>query len=232
MRVAIVEDEAVVARRLVAALQRILGERLEGPGVFATLDDARVHLREHPVDLLFLDLNVGGRSGFELLQQAAAARFQTIVVSAHDEQAITAFEYGVVDFVAKPYTDERLAKALARAHEREPALRDRLRYLAVRDGESVRMVPLENVTFVQAAGDYSELHLDDGVTHLHDKSLRSLAVLLPDTFIRVHRSYIVHTGRVEAFRGEAGGRYALVLRGGAEVPVSRARVAEVKARFA
>lgn len=232
MRIAIVEDEAIVARRLVRALERILGDRAGEVVELASLDEAREHLRRHAVDLLFLDLNLGGRSGFDLLQHALAAPCQTIVVSAHEEQAITAFEHGVVDFVAKPYTDERLAKAVARAREREASLRERLRYLAIREGETVRMLPIETVAWIAAAGDYSEIHCDDGRTHLHDKSLRSLEVLLPDQFLRVHRSHIVHVGKVERFRAEAGGRYALVLRGGAEVPVSRGRVAEVRRRFA
>lgn len=231
MRIAIVEDEAVVARRLVRALERIFGEGLEAT-VFATLDEARTELRRRPVDLLFLDLNVGGRSGFELLKHAVAAPFQTIIVSAHDEHAITAFEHGVVDFVAKPYTDERLAKAVARATERDTSLRARLRYLTVREGDAVRMIPIDTVTFVHAAGDYSELHCDAGDVHLHDKSLRSLEVLLPDAFLRVHRSYIVHTEKVEAFRAEAGGKYTLRLRGGTEVPVSRQRMVSVRERFA
>jgi DNA-binding LytR/AlgR family response regulator len=232
MRVAIVEDEAVVARHLVRALERILGDRLSGIETFATLDEAGEHLRRHAVDLLFLDLNVGGRSGFDLLQRALAAPCQTIVVSAHEERAITAFEYGVVDFVAKPYTDERLAIAVGRAKERDASLRERLRYLAVREGDNVRMLPIGEIERIGAAGDYSEVHCDDMSVHLHDKSLRSLQVLLPDAFLRVHRSHIVHVDKVERFRTEAGGRYALRLRSGTEVPVSRGRVATVRSRFA
>jgi DNA-binding LytR/AlgR family response regulator len=119
-----------------------------------------------------------------------------------------------------------------RAREREASLRDRLRYLAIRDGNDIRMLPLGEVVFIRGAGDYCEVHVDDGREHLHDKSLRSLGVLLPDTFQRVHRSYIVHMDKVDAFRAEAGGRYALRLADGTEVPVSRSKLAEVKRRFA
>ncbi|HEX8155431.1 MAG TPA: response regulator, partial [Thermoanaerobaculia bacterium] len=98
MAIAIVEDEAIVARRLERMVRDIVGSPSPialAPSLPAALD----LIRTKPIDLLFLDLNLSGRDGFRLLEEAAAARCRTIVVSAHQEQALRAFEYGVVDVV-------------------------------------------------------------------------------------------------------------------------------------
>jgi two-component system response regulator LytT len=114
MDVVIVEDEEIVARRLQRLVTTILGARLRSVRVLATLSDGLAHVGEHPIDLLFLDLDLGGRDGFRMLTEAVAGSFHTIVVSARTEEAIRAFEIGVTDFVAKPYTEERLRKAIDR----------------------------------------------------------------------------------------------------------------------
>ena len=90
MRIAIVEDEAMVARRL----ERMIGAILSNCSirVAPTLHEALDLIRATPIDVLFLDLNLNGRDGFRLLEEAAAAPFQTIVVSAHHDQALRAFD--------------------------------------------------------------------------------------------------------------------------------------------
>lgn len=229
-RVGVVEDEAVVARRLVRTLTRILGAEVEivvAPG----LEEARHGLAERPVDLLFLDLELRGRDGFRLLEEALAEPYQTIVVSAHGERAVRAFELGVTDFVAKPYTEERLRLAIERAAGRDEVRPRRMRFLAVRKGREVRPVPVAEVTWISGAGDYAELHLADGSTHLSAKTLEVLERLLPERFFRVHRSHIVDLERVEALSSLPGSRYRLRLAGGRELPVGRSRVAALRERW-
>ena len=75
-------------------------------------------IKEQSIDLLFLDLNLNREDGYELLEEVAAESFHTIIVSAYKDRAIRAFEYGVLDFVAKPYTEERLSLAIQRIHPR------------------------------------------------------------------------------------------------------------------
>ena len=179
-------------------------------------------------DLLFLDLNLNGRDGFRVLNMAVAAPFQTIIVSAQHDQALRAFEYGVTDFVAKPYDENRLRQAIQRATSREGALRARLRYLAVKKGAEIIPITLRDVLFAKGADDYTEIHCADGSQHLHNKTLNALQHLLPDHFQRVHRSYIVNTKMVESYRSEPGSRYILRLVGGQEIPVSRTRFRELK----
>jgi DNA-binding LytR/AlgR family response regulator len=229
MRIAIVEDEAVVARRLVRMVGQIVpaAELEVAPTLAAAL--ALVHARRP--DLLLLDLDLGGRDGFALLAEALAAPVPTIVVSAHHDQALRAFEYGVVDFVVKPWTAERLGKALARAAGRAGGGGAAGRSLVVRCGRELRSVPISSVVFARGADDYSELHLVDGSVHLHERGLTGLAALLPPTFARVHRSFLVDLARARGLRSAPGGRLALVLTDGREVPVGRRHRPALRARL-
>lgn len=230
MNVLIIEDEEVVARRLARLTRAILGSRLARLATAATLDDARDQLRTAGHDLVFLDLDLNGRDGFQILREAAAGAFQTIIVSAHADQAIHAFEHGVTDFVAKPYSEDRLRQALARVDQREPALREQLRVLAVRGHGEVHLLAIDTLVRVSAADDYSELHCADGATWLHDKTLAALAALLPARFERVHRSHIVDVRRITRWQAAEGSRYHLVLDRGDEVPASRTWMQDFKRR--
>ena len=89
-------------------------------------------------------------------------------------------------------------------------------------------VAIEQVLYVQGAGDYAELHCAGAQTHLHDKSLNTLEHLLCSRFIRSHRSYLVNLGAIAGLRCEPGSRYWLKLSSGQEIPVSRSRVGQLR----
>ncbi|HYC62366.1 MAG TPA: LytTR family DNA-binding domain-containing protein [Thermoanaerobaculia bacterium] len=226
MRIAIVEDEAIVARRLERMVAAIVSDCTIR--VAPTLAAALELIRATPIDLLFLDLNLGGRDGFTLLEEAAASPFQTVVVSAHSDQALRAFEYGVTDFVAKPWSEERLRTAIERATSREP--RNRACTLVVRKGRELRTIATNDVLYARGADDYAELHLGDGTTHLHEKTLAALEALLPSAFARVHRSYIVNFERTRGLRMTP--RLALVMEDESLVPIGRVYREVVRERFA
>jgi two-component system response regulator LytT len=225
VRIAIVEDEAIVARRLERMIATLVADCTIR--VAPTLSAALELIRATPIDVLFLDLNLGGRDGFRLLEEAAAAPFQTVVVSAHHDQALRAFEYGVTDFVAKPWSEERLRTAIERVTSREP--RSRAGTLVVRKGRELRTIPANDVAFARGADDYAELHLADGTVHLHEKTLSALETLLPAAFVRVHRSYIVNLQRARALRTVP--RLALVMDDDSLVPVGRIYRELVRGRF-
>jgi DNA-binding LytR/AlgR family response regulator len=166
-----------------------------------------------------------------MLTEAVAGSFHTIVVSARTDEAIRAFELGVTDFVPKPYTQERLRQAIDRVTRRDSTLRNRLRFLAVRRPGEIRVIPIDSVLEIRGAGDYSELVCADGSTHLHDKTLKTLELVLPARFVRVHRSHIVDLGALERIESEPGSRYFAVLRNGSRVPVSRGRVDALRSRL-
>jgi two-component system, LytTR family, response regulator LytT len=226
MKIAIVEDEAVVARRLARMVQEIAEDaQIE---VRPDFDSALELLRSKSLDVLLLDLDLGGRDGFRLLEAAAAGPFRTIVVSAHKEEALRAFDYGVADFVAKPFTRERLRLALSRVREQAPPPPGETRYLVVRKGRDTLNLPVARLVYARGADDYSALHLEDASVHLHEKSLSELAAILPPRFRRIHRSYLVDMDRVASLRSGPGGRLDVVLQNGVALPAGRRHRAAIR----
>jgi len=231
MRVLIVEDEPLLARRLERFCREILGERLESIRVATLFSEASARLDESPIDLLLLDLNLHGRDGMELLASSVAGSFHTIIVSANTEQALRAFEYGVIDFVPKPFSQERLAQALQRVTEREGRAACAAKFLAVRKHGKVELVAIDRVLYVEGAGAYAELVLDDGRRELHDKTLEKLHALLPPVFERIHKSYVVRMNAVKTLHAQEGSHYEVELRNGLRLPVGRTRYKELRERF-
>ncbi|HUR59962.1 MAG TPA: LytTR family DNA-binding domain-containing protein, partial [Opitutaceae bacterium] len=202
MRVLIVEDEPLLAQRLQRFCEEILGDRLESVRVANLFSEASARIDESPIDLLLLDLNLHGRDGMELLASSVAGSFHTIIVSANTEQALRAFEHGVIDFVPKPFSRERLAQALQRVTDRNGRAASAAKFLAVRKHGRVELVPIDRILYVEGAGAYAELVLDDGTRELHDKTLEKLHALLPPLFERIHKSYIVRWTAVKALHAQ------------------------------
>lgn len=243
MRVLIVEDLPPVAKSLERAVRGFFDTRPPRPGEgrrgarlraidrVADLAAAKAFLERSEIDLLLLDLDLGGEDGFEILRWAVAGSFHTLVVSANTHRALEAFEHGVLDFVPKPAEPARLARALERAVGDLSDPGARTAQLWVRRRGGIVRVPVAAVRFVSGAGKYAELHLEDGRRLLHEKSLARLTAVLPATFLRVHRSFLVDLGRVAELRIQGGGRYSLRLDDGTEIPVGRSRYGELRGRL-
>ncbi len=231
MRILIVEDELLIRQRLLRMAGEIAGLRARFDAV-GTLEDADEKLRSTAYDGLLLDLNLEGEDGFLLLRRAVAGAYHTVVVSAHHDRAIEAFALGVLDFVPKPFARERLGLALERLLGVVQFRPGNARWLAVWRAQSTALVAVDDLQFARAAGDSSELVLQNGRTELHDKSLQRLGELLPPQFFRCHRSYLVNLQAVREFKAFAGSRYLLILQDGTELPVGRSQVARLRALLA
>jgi two-component system, LytTR family, response regulator LytT len=231
VKVLIVEDEPLLAQRLERFCREILGASLESIRVAALFSEASARLDETPIDLLLLDLNLHGRDGMELLTRSVAGSFHTIIVSANTDQALRAFEYGVLDFVPKPFSRERLAAAIQRATDRQGRAATAAKFLAIRKHGRVELVPIDRVIYVEGAGAYAELILDDGKRELHDKTLEKLHALLPPVFERIHKSYVVRWNEVKALHAQEGSHYEAELRNGIRLPVGRTRYKELREKF-
>lgn len=228
MNVLIVEDEAVVARRLRRMVAACLAIDEQHMTVKPSLQEARAWLSARRADVLFLDLNLAGQDGFDLLAEAVAGPQHTIVVSANTDRALEAFEYGVLDFIGKPFNQTRVCKALNRLQTKS-ARHEHLKFLTVRGHKGLERIPLTDIIAIHGAGDYAELELMGGRRLLHDKSLNRLTQVLPDTYRRIHRSHIVRLDQVRHFQCQTGSRYLIELQGGGTLPVSRQRAAELRA---
>ncbi len=231
MKVLIIEDEARIAKRLTRMTKAYFEQQLTLT-VCDTLNKGLAFIEQNPIDVLLLDLNLNGENGFEVLEAMVARPFHTIIVSAYTDKAITAFSYGALDFVPKPFDEARLFQAFGRLNTRSIKMDSPLKYLAVRKAGTIKMIDATSVNYIKGAGIYSELHLHDGSRELHDKSLDALEQLLPqDEFIRIHRSYIVSLKQAEKLVIEAGGKYAVLLKNTALLPVGRSRYKDLRSKM-
>ncbi len=238
MHLLLTEDEASVARRLERLLRKILGEQITSLHLAPSVTAARHYLRHQPVDLLFLDLNLNGEDGFTVLQHLLAEACDVIVVSAYGERALEAFEHGVLDFVPKPFSEERLRRAVDRFLGGQAGENRPLRKLAVKRRGRITLVDVKDIVMIQGADIYSTLHLRPRqkntkqiTTELSEKTLESLERLLPPNFARVHKSYIVDMNACQEILVEGGGRYQLLLDDGRAVPLGRTRYQAIRDRF-
>ena len=231
MKILIIEDEFLIARRLERMCNEILGSVISGITCIGDLGDAKVYLETNRVDLVMLDLNLNGEDGLKILQQFAAESFHTIIVSAQKEKAVDAFDYGVVDFVSKPFEKERLKLALDRAGSIIDMGTKQLKFLSVKFKGTLKIIAVEDVAFFRGSDIYSEIHLKSGEHYLHDKTLAQLSQLLSDSFLRIHKSYLVSQAQFESFLNKTGGRNFLRLKNGTELPIGRTRYPKIKGKL-
>jgi len=227
IRIVIVEDEPAAARLLKKMLERTPGLSIGSLAICSSVAEARDHLAREGADVVFLDLNVRGESGFDAVDDFMAAPFDTIIATANPEYAVRAFEVGAADYLLKPFSQERLEKALARVRgeDREESMGR----ILVKDHQGITAVPVGDLKLVRSAGDYTELHLIGGGRKLCAKSMDFLERSLPADFMRVHRSAIVRLSMVRRVKVVAGGKYLAEIEGENEpAPVGRTYYKELK----
>ena len=223
MNILIVEDEFPTAEYTQQLCREILGNQLGSITMVHDLAEALEHVGQHPVDLCLLDLNLHGESGYKLLQTAAAQSFHTVIISAYPDQALEAFQYGVLDFIVKPYGKQRLMEVLNGVKERTKKHDASTRYLSVRANEGYRLVKTEDIHYMKSDGPYVELHFKDGKMELLTKTMNRLEQILPTCFLRTHRSYFVNLNEIDSFYHSGGGTYALSLKDTTVLPLSRSK---------
>ncbi|TDQ10993.1 LytR/AlgR family response regulator transcription factor [Pedobacter metabolipauper] len=228
MNILIIEDEARIAKRLQRMTAGFFGNKPTEIIICDSLQKGLSHISSKPVDLLLLDLNLNGDNGFEVLELMVSASFHTIIVSANTDKAITAFAYGVLDFVPKPFDQDRLFRALGRFLAPAIKTHEDIKYLAVKTAGQVKLISITEVMYIKGAGIYTELHLKNGRQELHDKSLELLEQLLPVSFQRIHRSYIVNMEYAEKILVQPGSRYGVSLKNEEILPVGRSKYKELR----
>lgn len=233
MNILIIEDEQVIARRLMRMTKAHFGVALGRINHRDALSEGLEFINNNEIDLLLLDLNLNGESGFEVLKNMVSHSFHTIIVSAYKDKAIEAFEYGVLDFVPKPFNEKRLGQALSRMQltpSKEPQ-EVRIKFLSILKKGSQHLLELDNLVYVQGARVYTEIFLNDGTKEIHNKSLDALSQLLPSHFERIHKSYIVDMQKVIELKAASGGKYTAVLNTGDQLPVGRSKYKILKAKY-
>jgi two-component system, LytTR family, response regulator LytT len=228
MRILIVEDERPTAEDIQYLVKKILGEEITTIHIETTLGNALTHLNEKPIDVLLLDLNLNARDGFEILRQVVSKSFHTIIISANINRAIEAFEYGVLDFIPKPYSLERLQEAFKRLKSGHALNGHAIKYLSVKKGSGIQVIPLEDILFFKSANIYVELHLKNKQIAFYDKSMKALTPLLPSNYFRIHKSFIIDVNNIGSIHTLGGGQYRIKLKTGEQFPLSRNKIKSLK----
>ncbi len=222
VRTLVVDDEPLARRNLSVLLHRDpdIGTVDEcGSGAEAVLQ-----IRRSRPDLLFLDVQMPECDGFDVLELLGAQQPPvTVFVTAHDEHALRAFEAGALDYLVKPFTDARFARALDRAKQRLGQA-DRsfaVKPLIVKNAGRVIFVNPAEVDWIEAANYYACVNVGSE-THIIRRSLAVLEQeLRSGPFCRIHRSTIVNVERVHGLEPMADGEYAVILKSGARLRSSR-----------
>lgn len=254
LRVLIVDDERLARQRLESLLEReddveIVGRATNGQEAVESIRTKRE--AGMPIDIVFLDVQMPGMNGLEVVRRIGPDAMPiTVFVTAYDQHTLTAFEFAAVDYLLKPFENERFRHTLQRAREtvrlrKVDVLHDRLRgLLAGRPAEperrdiaetkyleriavemrgQIRVIPIKDVDYLAAEGNYVRVHSGDE-SYLLSETLSALEERLePREFFRIHRSTIVRLDRVEAMHTASGGDYAVRLRDDTVLKLARSR---------
>ncbi len=223
MKILIIEDEIPIATYIKNKVISILENPKLNITICHSLIEADNLTNSRSIDLCLLDLNLNGKDGFEILKKATAHAFSTIIISANVDRAIEAFEYGVLDFIPKPFETERLKSALDRFFNTNYRRGNQLKYISFRKKDGYHVLEIENIKYFKASNIYIEAHLYNGSYELLDKTMESMDRLLPSYFIRIHRSYIVRISEIISYKHSGGGIYQVTLKDGSMLPLSRAK---------
>lgn len=231
---AIVVDDERLARRELRSLLAVHPE-IQLAGEAASVDQAVTLIREAKPDVVFLDIQMPGESGFELLNKVEAT-FKIIFVTAYDTYAIRAFEVNALDYLLKPINPERLAKAIERLSLGEPSGERRVGKLDYDDhlflttDKRPRFMKVSAIECVCAAGDYTEVFTADGKKSLIHQALKEWEERLPEKyFVRIFRSTIINLEYVDRVEASLNYSYRVYLRNIPEpFTMSRRHAAQLK----
>jgi len=236
MKTLIVDDERLARKELMSLLADFNEIDIVGEAVDA--EDALEKIQQLQPDLLFLDIQMPGKSGFELLEQLDTTP-QVIFTTAYDEFAIKAFEVNALDYLMKPIQSDRLAasvKKLSTKTQRQqqpedPVLTGKLGLqdqVFVKDGERCWFVKLSDVRLFESDGNYIKVYFDGNRPMIH-KSLNALDEKLNDKdFFRASRKHIINLSWVDTIEPWFNGGLLVKLKGGEKIEVSRRQAAKFK----
>ncbi|NRB50661.1 MAG: response regulator transcription factor [Saprospiraceae bacterium] len=200
IRYAIIDDEPI-AHRIIQSYGAQL-THLQCVGNSYNALEAMSFLAKQPVDLLFLDINMPKLSGFDLLR-SLTHRPAVIITSAHQEHALEGYEWEILDYLLKPFSFDRFLKAVNRyqpsvSPDQPPS--SEAQYF-VKVGKAFHQIPLHELLWIEAQGNYCRYQLEGRSIKTHQKISTVESQLPTSSFLRVHKSFIVATARIESING-------------------------------
>jgi DNA-binding LytR/AlgR family response regulator len=185
---------------------------------FTRSDEALLYLKDHPTELLFLDVNMPAISGIDF-HQLIPPQMMVIFTTAYAEYAVEGFNLNAIDYLLKPFTQERFEQAVRKAQafgqfRQKNTSATVPEYLYVKADYSVYQIPLEDIVYVEGLDDYLKIHAMGIRPVVARLTMKALMQQLPaQDFVRVHRSYIVPLKRIEAVRNKT------IFLGSEEIPI-------------
>jgi two-component system LytT family response regulator len=236
IKVLIVDDEPIIRRGLRNHFSRlpnyeIVGECCNGHSAIESI-------RELKPNLVFLDVQMPEVDGFGVIREIGPQEMPAVVfVTAYDEYAVRAFDVNALDYLLKPFDDERFSRCLSRVEQRlasEETLVEKLASLvagqnkakgadrlAIRNSDRITLLQTDEIDWIEAADNYVEIHVGKHV-HLMRETLSNLEQRLqPFRFLRIHRSRLVNADRIKEMHPLFHGEYELVLSDGTRLTSSR-----------
>lgn len=232
---AIIVDDEPKARRVLEAL---LKEYCTDVEVVAVADDVPagvLAINQHKPDVLFLDVEMPGYTGFQLLDFFREVDFEIIFTTAHSGYALQALRVSAIDYLLKPIQVSELMAAVAKLKTREAETKQRLaalqenfknnaiRRLALPVAEGLIFVEADTINYLEADGAYTHFHLADGRKIMVSKKIKEFeeALTQQNNFFRPHRSYIINLKKIVQYARQEGGY--IVLQGDVQIPLARER---------
>ncbi|MDQ6476891.1 response regulator [Dyadobacter sp. LHD-138] len=239
MRTLIIDDERLARNELKRLLEPYT--KIEIVGEAANAEEALVMIDDLQPELLFLDIQMPGKNGFELLSSIEGKSPEVIFTTAYDEYAIKAFEYNALDYLLKPIDTERLKDTIQRIeenqaipensisnHERVEKILGENDQVFVKDGEKCWFVKLGKIRLFESMGNYVRLHFDDQKP-LVLKSLNNLEERLDSgTYFRANRKHIINLHWIEKIEPWFSGGLLVTLQGGDKIEISRRQAIRFK----
>jgi len=237
LKVFIVDDE-YQSRNL---LDKLLQEHF--PGIIVTGQASNVQegiagIYAHKPALVFLDIEMNGETGFDLLRKVENRNFQIIFITAHDSYALKAFRYNAIDYLLKPIVLDELKEAVSKAVNQLSAkriasdaqlenlvqsMRDPKKVndkIAVPTADGFVLISVQEIVYCRANGNYTEFHLSGGKSLLSSYTFKQYHELLEEqNFFRAHRSYLINLSHVKMYRRGEGG--TIIMNDGSEIELSR-----------
>jgi two-component system LytT family response regulator len=251
LRVLIADDERLARQRLEDLLAHeenveIVGRTDNGLGTIEAIEELKP-------DIIFLDIQMPGKTGLEVVQEVGAEKMPPVIFTTAYDHAVAAFDLAAIDYLIKPFDDERFEKAFHRArkmivlHQVSKLSAELRALLGAADGASkddgktqyleriavemrgqVRIVPVKQIDYLIASGPYAELFVADKRYLIRERMQTLEDRLDPGKFFRIHRSAIVRLDLIETLIRNPGGDYAVQLKGGVKLKVSRSRFEELE----
>lgn len=235
MKAIVIDDERLARKELIKLLDEFATMNVVGEA--ANADEAVELIEKYNPDLLFLDIQMPDKTGFELLEMLDTVP-KVIFTTAYDEYALKAFEVNALDYLLKPIDPNRLKESIDKLGtiETKPDIKEKKQLglrdqVFVKDGDKCWFVKLENVRYFESDGNYIKVFFDNVRPMIH-KSLNALDEKLDDRdFFRASRKHIINLSWVEDIETWFNGGLMVKLRGGDKLEVSRRQAAKFKERM-